>query len=227
MRSGIKVAALAAIALGLPVAAEAQQAQTIMVVPTVTSHSYQPTYSAWDGFYIGAQGSLIGMKSHESNPGLPPPEQLLGDIGGSAGVFAGYRYQISDWLVLGVDAEVNNVATQFEYSGANYGALKWDAAVRATLGYPIANNVLAYATAGYSWGRFDLTPHYGTADSTYTGGGFQLGIGVDMMVTQNIMARLNATWTHYGVNTVNSGGVATGSSEPSNSVVRAGLAWKF
>ena len=124
--------------------------------------------------------------------------------------------------MLGVDAEVNNVATQFEYNGLNYGALKWDTAIRATLGYPIASNVLAYGTVGYSWGRFDLSPGLG-AGSEFTAGGFQLGLGVDMMVTQNIMARLNATWTHYGVNQVPGGGT----SEPSNSVVRAGLAWKF
>ena len=213
-------AALIATAAGASVTgAQAQQ----MIAPVVTNQSYQPAYSAWDGFYVGAQGSLVAMKSHEANADLAPaPEQLLGDIGGSAGVFAGYRYQISDWFVLGVDAELNNVATQFEYNGLNYGALKWDTAVRATLGYPVANNVLAYGTVGYSWGRFDLSPALG-AGSEFTAGGFQLGLGVDMMVTQNIMARLNATWTHYGVNDVPGGGT----SEPSNSVVRAGLAWKF
>ncbi len=197
------------------------QAQSMMA-PVVDSGTYQPTYSAWDGFYLGAQGSLIGMKSHESADVLPPPEQLLGDIGGSAGVFAGYRYQISDWFVLGLDAEVNNVATQFEYSGRNYGALKWDAAVRTTLGYPVAPNVIAYGTVGYSWGHFDLSPGRGE-DTQFTAGGVQLGLGVDMMVTQNIMARLGTTWTHYGVNDVPGGGT----SEPSNAVIRAGLGWKF
>ncbi|MBE0581069.1 outer membrane beta-barrel protein [Devosia sp.] len=221
MRAEIKFAAAAVIAVvGSTVAAQAQS----MVAPVVTSNMYQPSYSAWDGFYVGAQGSLIGMKSHEIAPGILVGEQLLGDIGGSAGVFAGYRYQLSDWFVLGVDAEVNNVATQFEFNGAqNYGALKWDAAVRATLGYPVAPNVLAYGTVGYSWGRFDFTPSRGGVAAAFTAGGFQLGLGVDMMITQNLMARLNATWTHYGVNNVPGGGT----SEPSNQVVRAGLAWKF
>lgn len=214
---------LAVAGMALLAATGMAQAQS-MIAPVVTNNMYQPTSSAWDGFYIGAQGSLIGMKSHEVAPGiLPPPEQLLGDIGGSAGVFAGYRYQITDWFVLGVDAEVNNVATQFEYNGANYGALKWDAAVRTTLGYPVAPNVLAYGTLGYSWGHFDLSPSRGGVATNFTAGGFQLGLGVDMMVTENLMARLNATWTHYGVNSVPGGG----SSEPSNQVVRAGLAWKF
>lgn len=220
MRAEIKLAAVAAMAVMATTGAAHAQA---MVAPVVTNDMYQPSYSAWDGFYVGAQGSLIGMKSHEIAPGiLPPPEQLLGDIGGSAGVFAGYRYQLNDWFVLGVDAEVNNVATQFEYNGANYGALKWDAAVRTTLGYPVAPNVLAYGTVGYSWGHFDLTPSRGVT-TEFTAGGFQLGLGVDMMVTTNLMARLNATWTHYGVNATPGGA----SSEPSNQVVRAGLAWKF
>ena len=215
------VVAVAAV-LGSTFAASAQT----MVAPVVSSNMYEPGFSAWDGFYLGAQGSLVAMKSHEANAvvATPPAEQLLGDIGGNAGIFAGYRYQLNDWLVLGVDAELNNVATQFEYNGLNYGALKWDTAVRATLGYPIANNVLAYGTVGYTWGRFDLSPGLG-AGSEFTASGFQLGLGVDMMVTQNIMARLNATWTHYGVNTVP--GPTGGTSEPSSSVVRAGLAWKF
>lgn len=222
MRAEIKLAAAAAIAVfGSTVAAQAQS----MVAPIVTSNMYQPSYSAWDGFYVGAQGSLIGMKSHEIAPPILVGEQLLGDIGGSAGVFAGYRYQLSDWFVLGVDAEVNNVATQFEFNGGtNYGALKWDAAVRATLGYPVAPNVLAYGTVGYSWGHFDFTPSRGVS-TTFTAGGFQLGVGVDMMITQNIMARLNATWTHYGVNNVPVAG--GGTSEPSDVVVRVGLGWKF
>ena len=67
MRSLIKLAAVAGVAvLGSTMAAQAQS----MVAPVVTSGMYQPSYSAWDGFYVGAQGSLIGMKSHEIAPGI-------------------------------------------------------------------------------------------------------------------------------------------------------------
>lgn len=224
MRSETKLAAaLVATMVGLSGAvAQAQQ----FVAPIVTNQMYapMPSASAWDGFYVGAQGAIVATKTHEINPGLPA-EQLLGDIGGSAGVFAGYRYQIHDWLVLGIDGEVNNVATEYLYNATVYGAMKWDAAVRATLGYPVAPNVLAYGTVGYSWARFDMSPFYANPNATYTAGGFQLGLGVDMLITQNIMARLNATWTHYGVNTVPAPG--GGTSEPSDVVVRVGLGWKF
>lgn len=227
MRSEIKLAATVLTAvIGLSAAAQAQQVETILVVPTVTSQSYQPASTVWDGFYVGAQGALVATKTHEINPGVGA-EQLLGDIGGHAGIFAGYRYTVSDWLVLGIDAELNNVATEYLFNAANYGALKWDTAVRATLGYPVAPNVLAFGSVGYSWGRFDMSPFSGTPDSTFTAGGWQLGVGVDMLVTQNVMARLHATWTHYGVNTWTRGGAAYGTSEPSDVVVRAGLGWKF
>ncbi len=217
---------VAAAALLMATGASAQQVETVMVLPTVDAQSYQTSSFVWDGFYVGAQAAIVATKTHEINPGVPA-EQLLGDIGGHAGVFAGYRMTVTDWLVLGVDAEVNNVATEYLYNAANYGALKWDASVRATLGYPVAPNVLTYGIVGYNWGRFDMSPFTGTADSAYTAGGWQLGLGVDMMVTDNIMARLQATWTHFGVNTLNSGGAPYGSSEPSNAVIRAGLGWKF
>jgi outer membrane immunogenic protein len=224
MRSEIKLAAALIASVAAPVTGA--QAQQLLVAPTVTNQMYAPapSASAWDGFYVGAQGAIVATKTHEINPGLPA-EQLLGDIGGSAGVFAGYRYQISDWLVLGIDGEVNNVATEYLYNATVYGAMKWDAAIRATLGYPVAPNVLAYGTVGYSWAHFDMSPFYGNAAANYTAGGFQFGLGVDMLITQNVMARLNATWTHYGVNNVPVAG--GGTSEPSDVVVRVGLGWKF
>ncbi len=227
MRSTMGLATgVAATVLLMATAASAQQVETVLVLPTVNSQAYQTSSFAWDGFYIGAQASIVATKTHEINPRLGP-EQLLGDIGGNAGLFAGYRMTVTDWLVLGIDAEFNNVATEYLYNAANYGALKWDAAVRATLGYPVAPNVLAYGIVGYNWGRFDMSPFSGNSDSTFTAGGWPLGLGADMMVTDNIMARLQATWTHFGVNSWTSGGTAFGSSEPSDVVVRAGLGWKF
>src|SRR5690606_22503948 len=144
MRSEIKLAALAGAALMTTVAsAQAQQAETILVLPTVTNQSYQPNYSAWDGFYAGAQASLVATKTHEIGSPVSAVEQLMGDMGGAAGLFAGYRYQLNDWLVLGVDGEYNNISTEYLFNATKYGALTWDAAVRATLGYPVAHNVLA------------------------------------------------------------------------------------
>jgi opacity protein-like surface antigen len=221
MRRAATFSAAAIVAVfALTVAAQAQS----LVAPVVTNGMYQPGYSAWDGFYVGAQAGLVATKSHEIG-GVVGPEQLFGDTGGNAGVFAGYRFTVTDWLILGVDAEANTFATEYLWNAARYGAIKWDAAVRATLGYPVAPNVLAFGTIGYSWAHFDMSPGYGNPNAQYTGGGVQLGLGVDMMVTENLMARFHATWALYGVNTVPVPG--GGTSEPSDVVVRVGAAWRF
>lgn len=228
MRSLLMTAATVGIVCySLPIVAANAQ----MIAPVLSSQAYAPTSaSAWNGFYLGLQGGLLTMKSHEKGNALPAGEDLLGDIGGNAGVFGGFRYQVADWLVWGLDIEANNDATELLHNGSNYGALKWDAGIRAQLGYPVSPNVLAYGSIGYSVGRFDLTPFYaapGYDGQVYTAGGVQLGIGVDAKVTDHIMARLLATYTHYGTHTITNGGVADGSSEPSVVNIRVGAAWAF
>lgn len=184
----------------------------------------------WNDVYVGGQIGLLPMKSHEKGASIPAGETLLGDIGGNAGVFAGFHYQLTDWFVWGMNIEANNDATELLYNGSNFGALKWDAAVRTQFGVPVAPNVLAYGTVGYSIARFDLSPFYsapGYDGHQYTAGGFQFGVGVDAMITENVMARLEANYAHYGTHTITKGGVADGTSEPSVVNVKVGVAWKF
>lgn len=201
----------------------AAQAQSL-TAPVVTSGMYQPGLTAWDGPYIGLQAALIATKTHEIG-GVVGPEQLLGDTGGAAGVFAGYRFTITDWLVLGIDAEANRITTQYLWNAAIYGSIMWNASVRATVGIPLAPNVLGFGSIGYSWAHFDLTQGYANGGARYTAGGVELGVGVDAMLTEHLVARLHATWALYGVNNVPIPG--GGTSEPSDVLVRLGLGWKF
>lgn len=191
-----------------------------------------PTADNWTGFYIGAQTGLIGMKSHELGTAVPNGEALLGDIPPEIGGFAGFHYQATDWWVWGLDVEANYSNGEFFYNGSRFGNLIWDAAVRVQGGVPIAPNVLAYGSVGYSWASFDMTPYYDTAvpgstGAAYIGSGFQLGFGVDAMITENVMARMQATWTHFGVHDIKDGGVTVATSEPSRINARIGLAFKF
>ena len=186
-----------------------------------------PPSGNWTGFYIGGQADLLATKSlEESDPTLTGPT-LLGDMGGGIGAFAGYDYQFYDWLVGGIGAEYNIDSTELQFSGSNYGASKWDAAVKARVGTPIAPNVLAYGSLGYEWGHFDYSdrPSLAGADNAaFTTGGVQFGIGVDAMLTQNIMGRLEATYTHYDSHTTTPMGVV---STPSMIAVKAGLGFRF
>ena len=194
--------------------------------------SSAPAASNWTGFYIGGQAGLIGMKSHESGTAVPAGEALLGDIPPQFGVFAGFHYQAADWWVWGLDVEANYEQGEFFYNNVKFGTMDWDAAVRVIGGVPIASNVLAYGSVGYSIASFDQSTYYdgaspGSTGSKYTGGGVQLGLGVDAMLNEHLMARLQASWTHYGVHEIKNGGVVVGESEPSLISARVGLAWKF
>lgn len=180
----------------------------------------------WTGFYIGGQADLLATKSlEEADPTLTGPT-LLGDMGGGIGAFAGYDYQFYDWLVGGVAAEYNIDSTELQFGGANYGASQWDATVKARVGTPIAPNVLAYGSVGYEWGHFDYSDRpsmAGATDAAFTTSGAQFGLGVDAMLTQNIMGRLEATYTHYEGHTASNGI----SSTPSMIAVKAGLGFRF
>jgi opacity protein-like surface antigen len=191
-----------------------------------------PTASNWTGFYIGAQAGLIGMKSHEKGTAVPLGEALLGDIPVTGGAFAGFHFQQTDWWVWGLDVEANYQPAEFFYNGTKFGIMDWDAAVRVQGGVPIAPNVLAYGSVGYSWAHFDQSTYYNgvfpaATGANYIGGGVQLGFGVDAKLNDHLMMRLLATWTNYGVHSITNGGVEVGSSEPSLINARVGLAWTF
>lgn len=190
------------------------------------------TQDNWSGFYFGGQIGIAGVKTHEKGTAIPAGETLLGDIPVHWGAFGGFHYQAADWWVWGLDAEVNYETADFFYNNKTFGKMPWDAAVRVTGGVPIAPNVLAYGSVGYSWAQFDHTAYYnvaspGSSGASYIGSGIQLGLGVDAMVTENIMARLMMTWAHYGVHNITNGAAVVATSEPSMIDVRAGVAFKF
>jgi opacity protein-like surface antigen len=216
MRSIVLLAALAATTVFSASGAEAQSL-------------FAPATGNWTGVYVGGQADLLATKSLEEQDislGGGTGGTLLGDMGGGLGVFGGYDYQFSDWLVGGIGAEYNFDSTELQFNGVNYGASKWDATIKARVGTPIASNVLAYGSLGYEWGHFDYSDRpslAGVAGADFTTGGPQIGLGVDAMLTENIMARFEGTYTHYESHTAANGTIST----PSMIAIKAGLAFKF
>jgi opacity protein-like surface antigen len=213
MRSIVLLAAVASAAIFSVSGAEAQSL-------------FAPASGNWTGVYVGGQADLLATKSLEEQDISLGGPTLLGDMGGGFGIFGGYDYQFSDWLVGGIGAEYNFDSTELQFGGANYGASKWDAAIKARVGTPIASNVLAYGSLGYQWGHFDYSDRpsmAGATDADFTTGGPQIGLGVDAMLTENIMARFEGTYTHYESHTASNGIIST----PSMIAIKAGLAFKF
>jgi opacity protein-like surface antigen len=184
----------------------------------------------WTGYYAGVQADLLATKSlEEAEPALTAPT-LLGDMGGGGGVFAGYDYQLGNIFVAGVLGEFNLDSTGLEVTGNGAGSSRWDAGFAGRIGMRIAPNVLAYARAGYEWGHFDYSnrfaaPTYGNAE--FTTSGLEFGVGVDAMLTSNIMGRLEATYTKYDPAVITQGGVPVWQSTPSMIAIKGGVGWRF
>ncbi len=189
----------------------------------------------WTGFYAGAQADLLATKSlEEQEPGLTSPT-LMGDMGGGGGVFAGYDYQLNNMFVAGVMGDYNVDSTELLYNGSDSGKAQWDASLKARIGVPVAANVLAYGSLGYEWGAFRLwRPAVSLAAGSPFGQcrlhhrrGLQIGLGVDAMLTSNIMARLEATYTHYDSHVTTIGGTPAVQSTPSMIAIKGGVGFRF
>lgn len=137
-----------------------------------------PIYS-WTGFYVGANiGGGWGNQSVDYTPndpmavflfvagGAPPPASFTssGIIGG---IQIGYDHQLnSSWLV-GVETDFDGSGIRGSdstsgvfapYYTAPFNApvqerIDWFGTVRARVGYLPTSNLLAYATAGFAYGR--------------------------------------------------------------------------
>jgi len=90
-----------AISVTSAVAADLAPQPVEPVVPVVLTFS-------WTGFYVGAQAGYAWGDSKASYPIAGPAGFLdLDPDGGFGGVYAGYNYEFSNGLVVGLDGDVN------------------------------------------------------------------------------------------------------------------------
>lgn len=224
---------------------------------------------SWTGFYLGAD--VGGVWTSESATWNPLPSPLLfgslattGTEHGSSligGVYGGYDNQFGSNVVAGIEADWSGtdskgtLTTPWIYDpggGVVPGAfnamsteLDWLASVRGRLGYLVTPSLLAYATGGVAWGRFEyaasssyprpVKPYTTAVALNQTQTGFVVGGGLEWKLTQNWLVR--AEYLYYGFN---SGPNLIGTPVippvfPSNyvwgrtmvDVARAGLSYKF
>lgn len=190
---------LSALALGGTTAA-ASAADVVADTPAAAEVA-----SDWTGAYVGVQGGVIGLTTVEnydpdySTPFSPSYEDAA--VGTSIGVVAGYDYQISDLVVLGVSGEVNLDDAVIDYYGYDYLSLNWDAAIKARAGMLINPSTLLYATAGYSLANFEADEEYWGTDYSANPdalGGWIIGAGIESEFAEGLFLRGEATATFYG-----------------------------
>jgi len=147
---------------------------------------------SWTGFYIGANvGGGWGNQSvnYAANDltaaflfflGAPPPASFT-TSGALAGLQLGYNWQFAGNWLAGLEADFD--WSGIKGSGLSGGAgviapftstveekLNWLGTVRARLGYLPADNLLAFVTGGFAYGRVEYTGNYNVGAPTFNSG---------------------------------------------------------
>ncbi|MCA0279376.1 MAG: porin family protein [Proteobacteria bacterium] len=167
--------------------------------------------------------------------------------GAFGGIYLGYNHQLSNGLVLGVDADIN--AANLKGGGNPYvwgngepteevdwvessSRMNWNGAIRARLGYAI-DRFMPYVAGGVSVGRysFDLK-NRGDGEILFsekdTMVGWNIGAGIEYAATDNLILRAEYRFSDYG----NKGyhdlwGVDDARIKLQTHDIRLGVAYKF
>lgn len=178
-----------------------------------------PIYN-WSGVYVGAQVGYAWGKSPFRNQTGGYVEQTDYDPDGFLGGFyVGYNQQLSNNLVLGVDADINFANLKGGGNGYTRDALtapwiddsvdtsarmRWNGAVRARVGYAM-DRFMPYLAGGVSFGelKFDLFDLGGSTIFSEKASmtGWNIGGGVDYSVTDNLILRAEYRYTDFGSKT--------------------------
>ncbi len=183
----IGVSALALVAsAGVALAADLPNYQ-----PPPADQVYNPAPAFnWTGPYVGLTGGY----------GWGTTDGFLG------GGLAGYNFQVSPNVVLGVEGDI---------TGTNRKSNSWDSSLRGRVGYAY-DRYLFYGTGGLAFGDIKN----GGASTTKTG--WTLGAGIEAALTSNLTGRLEYRHTDLGSASV---GGATVSQTADD--VTVGVAVKF
>jgi len=199
----------------------------------------------WTGFYIGADaGAVWGDGTLELVTGGP---RIIGKPDSSAfqyGGHFGYRYQFASNWVAGIEGQLwrlegRDAMGRMTRITDDSGILniKDGYTIIGTLGYLIQPQLLLYGAGGYSAMRYDacitdgipVRPCNPFTVLSSSDGGFTWGGGIALMVSSNLVLRLQYLRTDYGTHSVPTqlalrSPIAT---TLKTDAVTAGLSWKF
>jgi len=171
--------------LAASITASAFSAQAADKAPVYAAREKAAAIFNWTGFYVGAQVGYDRDKFSSSGLSDQP-------AGFTAGVHAGYRYQLENNLVLGIEADVSaGDVSSNTLTVVNDAAKLWGS-VRGTLGYSFLG-FMPYATAGWAWQRGEISL-LGFKDEQMHSG-WVYGAGIAAPITTHLIASVE--WLHY------------------------------
>lgn len=187
---------------------------------TLTSPAYAQDLSgfriegraAWE--QVGADASIPNPDFDEED--ADSPEFLTGandDSGIAYGAELGYDLQIGSGLVIGayagVDFSSSRACNELIEDDLACADLNRTFTAGARVGVPIGQSALVYAKGGYSNGKFDVAYDPDVTDNedeepgeiaefSKSRGGFHVGGGVEVNLTDLIYTKLEYVYTDYG-----------------------------
>ncbi|MBY0362657.1 MAG: outer membrane beta-barrel protein [Phreatobacter sp.] len=171
----------------------------------------------WTGFYVGADLGYWTSNARTFNPILGPTIAASPKPNGlTLGGHLGYRYQFTNNVVLGAEADLSwlggKTTTDVIIGGGGFQFFSlratWDGSIRATAGYAI-DRALLYVTGGLSFidakgcGVVPIVSNACLPGTSYRNMrmGWTLGAGIDYAISQNWTARGEYLYANYGTRT--------------------------
>lgn len=143
---------------------------------------YSPTQAAnWTGPYMGAVGGY-GWGSG-----------TVGHRGWLGGAYAGYNFQTSPNVVVGLEGDVTFTGKSGT-SGGVKAANPWNSTIRGRVGYTF-DRTMVYATGGVAIGGVEANSESATEV------GFTAGVGAEALLTEKLIGRAELRYTDYGSHT--------------------------
>lgn len=180
----------------------------------------------WSGFFAGVQGGYGFGNATLSVPALFS-FRGLGSQGLFGGVLAGYDHQFAGTNVvagLEADASLSDIRTTISFGGASASiGSDWNVGLRARLGYVMAGSIMPYVSAGYGWTHV-RSGGLAAGAFSQTLSGFQLGAGLETMLTANVALRAEYIHTFNGSRDLIPGVLRT---RTDSSRARIGITYKF
>lgn len=213
------VALLAACALTIAVApsraADLVYDQASPEPPAVTPVGN--TY-VWTGPYIGVYGAYKALGADIS--GLPDVSSVDGLAGG---VYGGYNYQLSPTWVTGLEGTLGMSGADHSFGGTKIDQ-DWEASLRARMGYAFENSMI-YGLAGVAGSQVNASTASGSDSKVLLG--WQIGAGLETVLTQNITGRVEYDYTDYAGREYSLGASGSPDIALDGHTVKVGVGFKF
>jgi len=194
-----------------------------LLVDEVAIAAAAPT-GDWGGAYVGAH---LGYAWGDVDYIVIGPD--FGDTydlaGWYLGIQGGYNWQM-DGFVLGLEGDVSlgDVLSDEDLSGFIDRQINWTASLRARAGVSF-DAFLLYGTAGVAVAN-STSELFGFVDDTQTHVGWTAGVGAEVMVAEDVSAKLEYRYTDYGSAEYDYGFLAT-DSDITTHTVEAGVNFHF